>query len=197
MKTLLATLLIAVVYGSPIVAGTPPDGASTDPMLGKPVPQFTAQLLDVSANPPKQTAFDSHKATAATAYIFVGTTCPATNAYIDRFKQIEQTYHAKGIDFIFIYPNSNDTSEAKLAFHKEKGFTGKMIDDQGAKLAKLFQAQRTSELFVTDKKGIVVYHGAVDDSRDVNNVKQRYLASALDELLANKPITVAYSQVFA
>ena len=197
MKTLLATLMIAVVYGSPIAAGTPPGGASTDPVLGKPVPQFTAQLVDVSVSPPKQAAFDSHKTSHDTAYIFVGTTCPATNAYVDRFKQIEQTYRPKGIDFIYIYPNSNDTSDAKLGFHKEKGFTGHMIDDQGAKLAKLFQAQRTSELFVADKKGTVVYHGAVDDSRDPNAVKQRYLATALDELLASKPITTAYSQVFA
>ena len=42
-----------------------------------------------------------------------------------------------------------------------------------------------------------MYHGAIDDARDPAAVKQRYLATALDELLAGKAITTASSQVFA
>ena len=38
---------------------------------------------------------------------------------------------------------------------------------------------------------------APDDSREPGDVKQRYLATALDELLGGKPITTASSQVFA
>jgi hypothetical protein len=64
-------------------------------------------------------------------------------------------------------------------------------------VAHVLGAQRTSELFVADKKGVVVYHGAVDDSRDPNAVKQRYLAPALDETLAGKAVTTPASQVFA
>jgi thiol-disulfide isomerase/thioredoxin len=165
--------------------------------IGEHVPQFTAQVIDLSADPPKTADFDSHKTTRPSVYIFVGVTCPATNAYADRLKQLGDTYGAKGVDFIFIYPNNNDTAEAKRAFHKERQFPGRLIDDQGARLARLFKAERTSELFVTNKQGIVVYHGAIDDSREPSGVKQRYLATALDELLAGKPITTATSQVFA
>ena len=72
-----------------------------------------------------------------------------------------------------------------------------LIDDQGAQLARLFNAQRTTEIFVVSKDGVIVYHGGIDDSRDPGAVKQRYLATALDQLLGGKPITTAESQVFA
>jgi len=193
-KTALVALIFALAGTGSAVADTK-DAPET--AVGQRVPEFTAQVTTIAADKLRTAPFDSHKTKHVTAYIFVGTTCPATNAYAERFKQLEQQYGPKGVDFVYIYPNSNDTSDAKRDFHKQKQFTGGMIDDQGAKLARLFKAQRTSELFLTDKQGIVVYHGAVDDSRDPNAVKQRYLVSALDEVLANKPVTVATSTVFA
>ena len=192
--------LVAVVFlcarvAAAAAADEKPVTIGTD--IGQHVPAFTAPAVDVAATSAKTTEFDSQKTKHVTAYVFVGVTCPATNAYVDRFKQLEQQYGPKGVDFIYMYPNSNDTTDAKLAFHKEKGLTGRLIDDQGAKLARLFKAQRTSELFLVNQQGIVVYHGAVDDSRDPSGVKQRYLATALDALLQGKPIEVATTQVFA
>ena len=195
-KIALAGLIL--VYAQLAAATAPDDKAVTiGTDIGQRMPQFTAPALDLSGAQPKTTEFDSGKVKHVTAYIFVGVTCPATNAYVDRFKQLEQQYGPKGVDFLYIYPNNNDTTDAKLAFHKEKGLGGRLIDDKGAPLARLFKAQRTSELFVANAQGIVVYHGAVDDSRDPTNVKQRFLATALDELLQGKPIEVATTQVFA
>ncbi len=190
-------LLVTLCVGSTAVASPAKTEVQTGTGIGEHIPPFTARAMNLSGVKPQPSDFDSQKTSRITAYVFVGTTCPATNAYTDRFRQIEQAYGGKGVDFLYIYPNSNDTSETKLAFHKQQKLTGRLIDDQGATLARLFKAQRTSELFVADKQGIVVYHGAVDDSRDPNAVKQRYLATALDELLAGKPITTASSQVFA
>jgi hypothetical protein len=195
---------IAIAVVSAIISALPALAANADTALdpaanfiGQQVPAFTAQALDLSVDPPRTSTVDSSKANRITAYIFVGTSCPATNAYSERFKQLAETYSPKGVDFVYLYPNRNDTSEAKRDFHKTKQLGGRMIDDQGGKLAQEFRAQRTSELFLTDKQGKIVYHGAVDDSRDANAVKQRYLATALDELLAGKPIATPASQVFA
>jgi thiol-disulfide isomerase/thioredoxin len=168
-----------------------------DPAVGKKVPAFTATALDVSSDPPKPADFDSAKVKKTTAYIFVGTTCPASNAYAERFGQLVKEYSGKGVDFIFLYPNSNDTPQAKVDFHKQKNIHGRLIDDQGARIAKLFAAQRTTEIFLAKADGTVVYHGPVDDSRDVATVKQHYLTDAFKELLAHKPITVSSATVFA
>ena len=189
----LGILLVA----SPSLATPDKSDASTGTAIGQRLPQFTAQLTDVSSGKPKTTELDSHKTTRPTVYIFVGTHCPATAAYAARLTQLEKTYGPKGVDFIYLYPNREDTSAVQQAFHEEKHFTGRLIDDHGARLANLFNAQRTSELFLVNKSGTIVYHGAIDDSRDPSAVKERYLATALDELLAGKPITTAQSTVFA
>jgi thiol-disulfide isomerase/thioredoxin len=191
MKPIVFFAAFSVVARLAFAAAT---GPVTD--IGQRVPQFTAPLITFAGDTQQTTDFDSHKTKRVTAYIFVGVTCPATNAYAARLQQLERQYAPKGVDFLFIYPNSNDTRDAKLVFQKQH-FLGGLIDDQGARLARLFKAQRTSELFVVNKKGIIVYHGAIDDSRDPTAVKQRYLATALDEVLAGKPVTVATSTVFA
>jgi peroxiredoxin len=199
IKHTLAIVSFVSFVAATALAATNPDtkAVSEGTGIGERVPGFTAQAIDLSGDKPKATRFDSHNTKQPTVYIFVGVTCPATNAYAERLKQLGETYGPKGVDFIYLYPNSNDTADAKRAFHKERHFPGRLIDDQGARLARLFKAERTSELFLTDKHGIVVYHGAVDDSREPSGVKQRYLATALDELLGGKHITTASSQVFA
>jgi len=190
--------VFSFVGGIGSVAAAPTQAApETGTGIGQRVPPFTAELLDVSGAKPRSAPFDSHKTKHVTAYIFVGTHCPATQAYVERLAQLQKTYKSKGVDILYIYPNHEDTADMKVAFHKEKKLSGRLIDDQGGKLARLFGAQRTSEVFVTDKKGIIVYHGAIDDSRDPSGVKQHYLTTALDQTLAGKPVLTASSQVFA
>ena len=198
MKTQTAIAALLTLVTAPLVSAAPPPAApATGTEVGQHIPAFTAQVVDVSKNPPKTSDFDSAKQDHVTAYIFVGTTCPATAAYSDRFKELERAYGKKGVVFLYIYPNRNDSRDQKLAFHQQRQFAGRLIDDQDARLAHLFQAKRTSELFLTDEHGVIIYHGAVDDSRDPQAVKQHYLATALDEHIAGKPVTVASSDVFA
>jgi hypothetical protein len=118
--------------------------------------------------------------------------------YQERFMRLAQAYGPKGVEFVYIYPNRNDSPEHEQAFHKEKNLGGRLIDDRGGRLAGLFKAEKTTEVFLADKKGAIVYHGAVDDSRnDDTAVQKRYVATALDELLAGKPVTITVSPVDA
>lgn len=69
-----------------------------------------------------------------------------------------------------------------------------LLDPDGV-LGHLYDARATPHMVVIDAKGIVAYMGAIDDKRstDVADVKtaKNYVASALDELAAGKPVTVA------
>jgi hypothetical protein len=195
LRPLVALVLLVMVRAVPAFADAP--ASPPDPAVGKKVQAFTATTLDVKTDPPQRAAFDSAKVTKTTAYIFVGTGCPATNAYAERFSQLAATYSAKGIDIVYLYPNRDDTPEAKITFHKSKQLGGRLIDDQGGAIAHLFDAHRTTEIFLAKADGTIVFHGAVDDSREAANVKQRYFAPAADELLAGKPVTVSSSPVFA
>jgi hypothetical protein len=110
---------------------------------------------------------------------------------------LETTYRAKGVDFVYIYPNRSDTSEAKTAFHRDKKLGGVMVDDQGGPVTRALGIGRTSEVVLVGKDGVIVYRGAIDDSRDGGKVTARYVATALDEHLAGKPVTLTSAPVHA
>jgi hypothetical protein len=69
-----------------------------------------------------------------------------------------------------------------------------LLDPDGA-VGHLYDARATPHMVVIDGKGVVAYMGAIDDKRstDVADVKtaKNYVAAALDELAAGKPVTVA------
>jgi hypothetical protein len=69
-----------------------------------------------------------------------------------------------------------------------------LLDPDGV-VGHLYDAKATPHMAVIDRKGVLVYIGAIDDkpSVDVADVKiaTNYVAAALDELAANKPVTIS------
>lgn len=182
--------VLTLVLASPALA-------ATGTAIGDQVPGFQAKALDVSGEAATSRDFDSQAQKHVTAYLFVGTQCPATAAYLDRMRALETKYRATGVDFVYVYPNKTDTSEAKTAFHKTSRLTGPMIDDEGGKIARMLGASHTSEVLLVAKDGKLLYRGAIDDSREPSQVKTQYVASALDAHLAGKPIAPTTTDVQA
>ncbi len=162
--------------------------------IGEPIAAFTAEVIPPGGGTPA--AIDSRKVTRPTAYVFLGTTCPTTESYGERLKSLEKIYGDKA-DFVYLYPNSTDTVAAKRKYHATKGFSRGWVDDQGGRVAKLLGARRTSEVVLTDARANVVYHGAIDDSRDPARVSRRHLAMALDETLSGRKVTTPKTDVDA
>jgi hypothetical protein len=69
-----------------------------------------------------------------------------------------------------------------------------LMDDTGG-VGQLYGAKTTPHMFIIDGAGKVVYNGAIDDKHSTNiaDVKgaKNYVAAALDEMKAGKPVTVA------
>jgi len=69
-----------------------------------------------------------------------------------------------------------------------------LMDDPGA-MGHAYGAKTTPHMFIIDSTGKVVYNGAIDDKRstDLEDVKtaKNYVAAALDELKAGKPVSVS------
>ena len=192
MKTTTSLSLFAFLSCIAVAAS-----AGADATIGQHVPPFTAQVIDVSTETPATMPFDSTTTKRITAYMVLGVNCPASKAYATRVSELQKQYAAKDVDFIFVYSNREDTLDGKIAFHREHQLGGKLIDDKGGEIAKKLGAKRTSELFLCSQDGTLVYHGAVDDSRDPGAVKQRYLQMALDETIAGAPVKVSTSPVSA
>lgn len=171
-----------------------PPAATAGAQVGAPIPAFTADILPVAGGAP--TKVDSAALSKPTAFVMLGTGCPATGAYAGRLVDLEKQYGGK-VDFVFVYPNATDPVDAKTSFHREKSFARGFVDDQGGRIARTLGARRTSEVFLTDAKGTLVYHGAIDDNRDATRVTRKHLAMAIDETLAGQAVTTPKTDVHA
>ena len=59
-------------------------------------------------------------------------------------------------------------------------------------MADAFGAIRTPEVFLFDKSGKLVYHGAIDDNaNDPGEVSRKHTAIAIDEMVAGKAVSTA------
>jgi hypothetical protein len=74
-----------------------------------------------------------------------------------------------------------------------------LLDPNGV-VGRLYDARATPHMVVIDRTGTLAYMGAIDDTpsadpRDVKTAKN-YVAAALDELAAGKPVTVAATRAY-
>lgn len=77
--------------------------------------------------------------------------------------------------------------------------TAYLIDEDGT-VGKLYGAKSTPHMFVIDKKGILIYAGAIDDNNstdaaDVPKAKN-YVREALKSALANKPVAESNTKAY-
>ena len=181
------TLSLATIglFALPALSGRQDAKAAAD--VGQKIPQFSAQAV---------AQVDSHDSKFVTAYMIVGTKCGATPSYAKRFKALEDEYRGKGVEFLYVFPNKTESREEKLGWMKQVGLHSAMVDDEGAKITQALGFQQTASVLLVDKDGKIVYRGGIDDNRDEKAVKHAYLAEAIKETLAGKPVSVTSSKAF-
>ena len=82
-----------------------------------------------------------------------------------------------------------------IAAHADKNALGfPVLKDANNQIADRFEAKVTPEAYVLDGKGILVYHGAIDDAQNEGRIGNRYLAAALDAVLAGQPVPAKTSK---
>ena len=72
-----------------------------------------------------------------------------------------------------------------------------LYDGETQALSMKMGAVATPHIFIFDQERKLQYQGAIDDSRAVAQVKQRYAANAIDELLAGRPVSVRETRAWA
>ncbi|MGD0061245.1 MAG: thioredoxin family protein [Verrucomicrobiia bacterium] len=131
-----------------------------------------------------------------TLVVFSCNHCPFVKAWQGRIASVGNAAKAKGLGVIII--NSNDPTEypedsyAEMQKRsKDLGFTFPYVVDATSDVARAFGATRTPEAFLFDKDGKLVYHGAIDDSKEADQVTKHFLQDAIDAALAGKAVPVA------
>jgi peroxiredoxin len=185
--------LIALVVLSGCLVPFVVSGEKAPPVLGKKIADFT--LTDVRDGKKVSLAGLKEKAVVV---VFVGTECPISNSYMPRLVELHQEFSKKGVAFLAINANSQDTPERVARHAKEHELPFPVLKDAGNVVADLFGAKRTPEAFVLDAERKVRYRGRIDDQHGVGFSRpkptRRDLALALDEVLAGKAVTTAATE---
>lgn len=124
---------------------------------------------------------------------FLGCECPLAKQYAPSLKKLAADYGDRGVAFVGINSNSQDTITELAAYARIHEIEFPLLKDPGNTVADQFGAQRTPEVFVLDGDRAIRYHGRIDDQylvgRRRNEPTRHDLGSAIDELLSGKPVS--------
>src|SRR4051812_26945708 len=119
--------------------------------------------------------------------------CPISRSQAPAYKELQQQFAAKGVEFMMLNSATQDTRETIQKEAKDAGYDMPILMDANQLVGESLGVQRTAEVYVINPKTWqVVYHGPVDDRSDYGGgqkqVEHRYAADALDSLLSGKPV---------
>ena len=161
--------------------------------IGASLPKATVMVRDVSG---KNISLAEVKRESGLLVMFTCNTCPYVIRNQGRTKEVCGYAANRKIGVILLNANEGDRNggnsfEEMQAYAREQGYNWYYALDGKSVLADAFGASRTPECYLFDKNGVLVYHGAIDDSPgDPAQVKRHHLQAAIDEMMAGKTVTV-------
>ncbi len=167
----------------------------TDPLtIGSSLPKAEAKMKDVSG---KEISFNDVMKKNGLLVMFSCNTCPVVGKYQSR--TLETGKFAMDNEIGVIVLNSNEATrgdgesfEDMQQYGKEQGYPFNYVVDKNSAMADAFGATRTPELFLFDKTGKLVYHGAIDDNANgPAQVTRQHAKLAIEEMIAGKPVTTS------
>jgi len=189
MKNLRIALSLAAVLAFAAAEVALADG----PAIGAAAPNF--QLTTIDGKP--FSLADAEKSNKAVVIMFIATKCPYSNAYNDRMRQMAADYAKKGVLFVGINSNSTEP-EGEVKSHAQKNkwdFT--IAKDPGNKVADMYDAKRTPEVYVVGPDGKLLYHGRIDENyEEPTKVSSPDLKNALDQILAGQSVAKTETKAF-
>jgi peroxiredoxin len=177
-----------------LAGGAAPSGRDlVPPAIGVKVADVAMQ--DVSGQRRTLGEFKTKKAIVA---VFVGTECPIANLYFPSLAEMQKHYAAKGVQFLAINSNVQDSLADVVAHANERKLPFPVLKDADQSAADAFGARRTPEVFLLDGSRTIRYRGRIDDQYGYTYRRgtptHTELKDALEELLAGKPVTTPESE---
>lgn len=161
-------------------------------MIGKAVPDFTLRNVDH-----RLVALKDYPNAKGFCVVFTCNHCPFAKLYSQRLNKLNTHYTALGVPLIAINPMDTlvydeERFEKMQTKAQEDHFTFAYLQDAAQSVAKSFGANHTPHAFVIWKENnqwIIKYAGAIDDNGEAPEKAISFLALAIDELLAHKPVS--------
>lgn len=186
MKPTIAIAAVALFSGAALAAA----------VVGQPAPAFA--VTDLAGAPVKLA--DYRGKTIVLEWHNFG--CPFVQKHY-RSGNMQALQKKYGKDVVWLAVNStnrsaSDYTEPAALDRQLKEFgaaPARYLMDEPGTMGMAYGAKVTPHMYVIDPAGKVVYNGAIDDKRSSNpddvKTSKNYVAAALDELKAGKPVSVA------
>ena len=171
-------------------------GALAAAVVGQPAPDFTA--TDLAGKPVSLADFKGR--TVVLEWHNFG--CPFVQKHY-RSGNMQALQKKYGADVVWLTVNSTNSghqdyqtpAQLTKALAEAGAAPTRFVMDEPGKVGLAYGAKVTPHMYIIDPSGKVAYNGAIDDKRsadpaDVKTAKN-YVATALDELKAGKPVSVA------
>jgi peroxiredoxin len=159
--------------------------------IGQPVANF--KLPDADG---REQTLESIKGKNGTVLIFISTQCPMVRAYNERIVKLAEDYRARGINVVGINSNAGESTDDIKQQINDHHFSFVVLKDKNNKIADMLGAERTPEVFFLDATNKLVYHGRIDNHRDVSLVQANDLRDAIEATLAGKPVVKTEAAAF-
>ena len=161
--------------------------------IGSPIPSPEVKMKDISGT---EVSFKDAQKKNGLLVMFSCNTCPIVKKYQGR--TLEVCKYAVGNDIGVVLLNSNegnrddgDSYDDMKTYAKEQRYSFNYLLDKNSVMADAFGANRTPEIFLFNKEGKLVYHGAIDDnSNGADEVTRKHAMIAIDEMIAGKEISM-------
>jgi len=196
----LYSLCLLFLTLAPAVAMGAEDAPSVLP-IGASAPDFCLPGIDDKVH-----CLKDYASARILVVIFTCNHCPTAQLYETRIKQLVSDYQDQGVAFVAINPNNatsvcldeqgytdvgDSLAEMKIrAKYRHFNFSY-LYDGETQKVSRAYGPAATPHLFIFDSKRKLRYTGRVDNNPREPLVTRKDARIALDELLADKPVSVA------
>ena len=173
---------VGVAFGLGVpgpVRAAPP---ATRPRAGDKAPAFSLKTVD-KGEPKALAELLKEGAGRGVVLAFLSAQCP----YVAQARQpLGELFRTHGGTFTFVGVNANQNESLdEIKADAATSYPFRMLRDEGAKVADLFGADRTPEIFLIDASGIIRYHGGVAE-----------LGAALTDFVAGRPVAKPEAKAF-
>jgi peroxiredoxin len=161
--------------------------------IGATAPQFTLQ--DQNGKPVSLSDY----AGKVVVLEWTNPECPVVQRHYKAktMNTLVKDYSPQGVIWLAINSTKDASNSEDLAWVNEQGISYPVLNDVTGKTGHEYGAKSTPGMYVIDKTGKLVYSGAIDnDPQGDKSEKINYVAKALDEVLANKPVAISETKSY-
>ena len=170
-------LAVGLTWGASVGHAT-----AARPRAGDQAPAFTLKSVD-KGEPKVLAALLKVGGGRGAVVAFLSAECP----YVAQARQpLGELFRSFGnkVSFVGVNANQNESAD-QIKADAAVSYPFPMVRDEGAKVAELFGAERTPEIFLIDADGVIRYHGGVAE-----------LGAALTDFLAGRPVAKPEAKAF-